>query len=252
MWVGKMKALAREILRWCVVAASGGYGAWQVVDVVWRVATRWKGGWFDALFVLLVPLLFAAPFLAVAYYCLRRQYRKLLLVLGAVGAVVLFGLLSMLPRQLGLFERMDACVRQNHAFAFFGLPLMLVVLLGPIYAAAWFFRLCQRLAYCRTRSPEERATPKTRPTHWLLCLGIVLLMSPMIGMMFAFRAVVQSSTQAQAMAFESSIENWLVWAMAGTTVGPFLLFLGLVRRRPIPDRAECHGQLNPSVRQCAE
>lgn len=84
-----MKTFAKESLRWSVVAICGAYGLWQLICAGRGFIHNWDGGWLEA-FVLSVPLFVAVPLLAVAYCCLRRQYRKLYLVLGVVGCVVLF------------------------------------------------------------------------------------------------------------------------------------------------------------------
>jgi hypothetical protein len=233
-----MKALAKEILRWCVIAASGGFGVWQLVDTVWHVATRWDGDWSDLLFCLiLVPAVLVAPFLAVAYFCLRRQYRKLFLVLGGVGAIAIFFGLTALPRELHLHELMHRHIRENPGLAFLGLPLSLLSMFVPIFAAAWFFRLCQRWAYPRQPGGEGKSPTKTRATYWLVWSGVLLLLlSPFVGAVSLLRSVMQPP--AQATLPESSMGNWLLWTMTGMTFGALLLFLGLVRRRPVRDVAE--------------
>jgi hypothetical protein len=184
------KTFFKEILRLSVIAVSGGYGLWQLIDAGRRaVGMRWSGDWSDILgfVVVLMPLLVAAPFLAVSYICLRRQYRKLLIVLGVVGCFALFVELSALPEQLGMFQFLDRHIHDNHEYAFLGLPLGLLVLFGPIYAAAWFYRLCHRFAY-----PSKPRT-RTRATRWLIWLGLLCMIAPpMIGMLVTFSKIMQS------------------------------------------------------------
>lgn len=67
---------------------------------------RWNGSWLGLVFMLIVSLAIAAPFLAIAYTCLRRQYRKLSLVFGVIGCILIFAELSALPEQLGIFQVM--------------------------------------------------------------------------------------------------------------------------------------------------
>ena len=62
------------------VVLCGGYGLWQLLDARRGAVAAWNGNWLDALFLLVFPLAVAAPLLAVAYICLRRQYPKLFLV----------------------------------------------------------------------------------------------------------------------------------------------------------------------------
>ena len=77
-----MKALAKEISRWGAIVASGGFGIWLLIDAG-RDVMRWNWSRLGLTAFTLIPCLaVAAPFLAVAYICLRRQYRKLFLVLG--------------------------------------------------------------------------------------------------------------------------------------------------------------------------
>ena len=233
----QMKTPAKEILRWCIIAASGGYGAWQLVYAGWRTATRWQGGWFDVFFFLLFPMLVAAPFLAIAYICLRRQYRNLFLVLGVVGAVALFGLLMALPDHLGI-ERYfhdnvhDIDTMRAHPWLdFLAGPFFLLCLFGPIYAAAWFYRLCRYLAYRGSPGWEERIRVKTRATRWLVWLGVSCMLLPAtVGMIITFNRVVQSpNTPVSSELVASSLD----WIIGFTTIGTLLIFLGLVHRQPV-------------------
>jgi hypothetical protein len=230
-----MKTLTKEILRWGVIAACGGYGVWQLVVAVRRcVGVRWNGDWYDGLafFVLILPLLRAAPFLAMAYLCLCRQYRKLFLVLGVVGAIIVFWEFMSLPEQLGLYQLMDHRIHEDHALTFLGLPLALLFLFGPAYAAAWFFRLCHRLAY-----PGTDRRPKTRATGWLVWSGAALLLTPVI-MVAASAAILVANIHAAKTVAPGASLNWLFWAAGLYVIGSLLLFLGLVRRRPIAEEEE--------------
>ena len=160
-----MKTLAKELLRWIAIFAGGGYGVRQLIYAV-RHILQSNGDWPGLMFVLIVDLAVASPLLAVAYFCLRRQYRKLFVVVGIVGSLAVFAELSILPEQLGMFEFMERCVRQSHDWAILGMPLALLMLFGPIFAAAWFYRLCLRLAYplpFGVERPRTRATRCPRP-----------------------------------------------------------------------------------------
>ncbi|MGA2871359.1 MAG: hypothetical protein ABSF34_19630 [Verrucomicrobiota bacterium] len=99
------------------------------------------------------------PFYIVAYYCVRREYRKIFHVLGVVGAVVVCGVLMDLP-----FRRpvMDFFVNHTEEYpwlVFLGLPVSLLFLFGPFYAAGWFYRLCNRLAQPRAGEGLESLKP---------------------------------------------------------------------------------------------
>jgi hypothetical protein len=222
------KTLAKEALRWLTIIAAGGYGLWQLADAARRVIRmQWTGDATDALavvFVSMIPLLMAAPFLAVAYFCLRRQYRKLFLVLGVVGGVAVFFGLHALPRQLGAFEFLKRHAHDDRGLGMLGLPLCLLMFFGPIYGAAWFYRLCDRLAY-----PGTPKRPKTQATHWLIWLGVLFSFAPMTIGLFTFTRAI---TEARPI---ESLDCQLHWTIALTLTGCLLIFLGLVRRQPIPE-----------------
>ena len=149
-----MKANAKEILRWTAIAIFGGFGIWALVSGGYPVITHIKGDWLDALFALAFVALFATPFLVVAYVCLRRQYRELFTVLGVVGAIVVFGVLVALPHRLHI---LDFFVRHGEDLpwvAGLGLPVSLIFLVTPFYAAAWVLRVCCRLA----QRPNKRSS----------------------------------------------------------------------------------------------
>jgi hypothetical protein len=223
--MSNIKTLVKEILRWGVIIASGGYGVWQLFDAGRRIILRWNGDLFDVLFLLLFPTIIAVPFLAVAYICLRRQYRKLFLVLGVIGSLVIFFELFFLPEQLGIFQFMDRHTDENHSFAILGLPIILLSFFGPIYAAAWFFRFCHRLA-----NPGMEKEPRTRATRWLIWSGVLcLVVSPMIALLVTFHHLAQSS---DAFVSPESINNLFRWIIGLSVIGTLLMFLGLVHRQP--------------------
>jgi hypothetical protein len=104
--MGTIKTRAQEILRWGAIAASGGFAAWMLVEAGRCGVGIHRRGVLDAsgVMMLMDPVLVALPFLAVAYICFRRQYRKLFLVLGVVGCIAVFCELFMLPDQLGFWD----------------------------------------------------------------------------------------------------------------------------------------------------
>jgi len=237
----QMKTFAKELLRWCVIAACSGFGVWQLVAAVWRIATQWEGGWFDAFFLLIFPIVIAAPFFAVAYSCLRRQYRKIFLVLGIVGAVAVFGLLMALPEWLGIekyfYDNMQSVdnMRARPWLDMLAGPFFLLCLFGPIYAAAWFYRLCRHFAYRGSPGWEEKNRVKTRATRWLVWLGVLCMLSSLFGMIVSFNRMTQS-TNAQLPS--GSLGGLLNWIMGLSMVGILLIFLGLVHRQPVLKRGE--------------
>lgn len=251
-----MKPLLKEVLRWCVIAASGGYGLWVLINVTWRIITRWEGGWFDVIFFLIFPLILTAPCFAVAWFCLLRQYRKLFLVLGAVGAIVLFGLLLELPDQLGIskyftgnLHNIDS-IRAHPWKNVFAGPFFLLCLFGPIYGAAWFYRLCRNLADRGSPGWEERRKVKTRATMGLVWLGVLcMLLPPVIGMTVTFNEIAQANNTSQSS--ESALYS-VAWMAGGVGIGYLLIFLGLVRRRPVITPRDNATLLEPTLAQSSD
>jgi hypothetical protein len=231
--VALMKALTKEILRWAVILAAGGCGVWQLIDGG-RAVLRHSGDGFGVAFILIVYLALAAPCLAVAYICLRRQYRELFLVGGVVGSFLVFAALTVLPEQLGAYEFLEHhTMDDGRGIAFLVFPLCLVMLFGPIYGTAWFFRLCHRLAY---PLPAEARRPKTQATHSLLWLGVLCLLVPMMIAMFFFAAHIVQSPHAPIAS--ESIDNALRWIIGFSVIGSLLVFLGLVNRQQVKETAE--------------
>lgn len=224
-----MNTQAKEILRWAAIVLFGGYGVLQLIEAGYLAAESPSDGF--ALEFSVFGGLFALPFLAVAYFCLRRQYRQLYLVLGAVGCLAIFVALSVLPTLLGVSEFIRRHEQENHAFGIFFLPLVLLTLFVPVYAAAWFYRFCHRFAY-----PNADKKPKTRATRWLVWLGIVsAALPPMVGMCMTFRQITQSPNAPVPPETASHLFNWTTSLVL---IGCFLVFLGLARRQPVADPCE--------------
>lgn len=150
-----MKTQPKEILRWIAIAVFGGFGVWASGSGSYQVITHADGHWVGSLFALGFLVLFATPFYVVAYICFRRRYRELFTVLGVVAAIVVFGVLISLPRHLHVYEFFDRHQRDMPWIVFLGLPVSLVCLFGPFYAAAWVLRLCRRLAQRPTMRSSE-------------------------------------------------------------------------------------------------
>ena len=107
-------------------------------------------------------MLFSLPFYVVAYICYRRQYQQLYSVLGVVGAIAVFGVLISLPQRWHFFDFFDRHLRDMPWMAFVGLPVSLLALFGPFYAAGWVFRVCRRLAQRLTICGSQQV-PAPRP-----------------------------------------------------------------------------------------
>ncbi len=149
-----MQTRTKEILRWIAIVVFGGFGIWTSVCASCLVIMPTDSNLVGSLFALSFLVLFAAPFYAVAYTCLRRQYRELFNILGVVGAIVVFGVLS-LPNHWLLNEFFVQRIDQSPWFAFLGLPVSLLCLFAPFYGATWFFRFCRHLTQRPALPPGE-------------------------------------------------------------------------------------------------
>ncbi len=229
-----MKTYIQEVLRWATIAVFGGFGAWVLYTGGQCVVRNWDDGWFSTLFVIFISLLISLPFLAVAYLCLQRQYRKIFLVVGIVGGILVFSVLISLPEWFGYHEYL-----RNHRepgnpwIGILGLPLSILFLFGPIYAAAWFFRLCYYLAYRGT--DKIKPGQKTRATGWLVGLGFCLFFAPTIALLYHSVIAVQSPTPSSSPEF---VNNWILWSMGLISLGVVVMFVGLVWRRPIAEQQD--------------
>jgi hypothetical protein len=135
----------KNILRWLTIAAFGGYGIISLFEGLVLMpdglAARGAIYWF---FILPFMLAYGGLFVAVAYFVLRRQYRHLRTLTSVLAAVVVFALLTFLPRDLGLYEHFLA--RDHSPWAIFlMLFLSLAALLLPFYGAGWTYRRVQAI-----------------------------------------------------------------------------------------------------------
>ena len=241
--MNKIKTYSQEFLRWGSIVVFGGYGAWTFLTWGCSVVDGWNGNWLGVLISLICPGLIAIPCLIIAYICFRRQYRKLFLLLGVVGCFVIYFELLSLPGQLGLYEYLDhdmhnmGAGRRSEWLSFIALPALLVFLFVPIYLAAWFFRICNRLAYPNILSSTK---PKTCATHWLVSLGVCLLVLPLLAMTLTFILIAESSPRPDTIVL---IDNLLICGTASSMLGAVLMLLGLVIRRPIPEQTDGDQQL---------
>jgi len=149
-----MKTNWKEIVRWAAVAVFGGFGIWTLLYGGYSIIIHNDGNWFGSLFVLGFLNLFAAPFVAVAYICFRRQYRELFNVLAAVGAYIVFGVLISLPNHWHVTE-LYRLTDKSPWLIFLALPVSFLCLFAPFYSATWFYRYCHRLAQPPTPPSSE-------------------------------------------------------------------------------------------------
>jgi hypothetical protein len=150
-----MTANGKEILRWTAIAVFGGLAVWLLSYSDYYVIKYSDGDWFGSFFLLGFTGLCAVPFVAVAYICYHRQYRELFNVLGAVGAIVVFGVLISLPNHWHVDEFWIRRVDQSPWLAFLAFPVSLLCLFVPFYGATWFYRYGHRLALPPTLPSSE-------------------------------------------------------------------------------------------------
>jgi hypothetical protein len=221
-----MTALTKEILRWIAIVLFGGFGLWVLLYSGYGVVVQSRGGWLERLLLLGILAAFAVPPLAIAYYCCCRQYRRIFIILGILSAIAVYVELMILPGQLGVHEFVARRIHNGeHEWAFVGLPISLLFLFGPIYAAAWFYRLCHRLAY----TPGEEQVPRTRATGWLVWLGVFCIVLPLLAMLLFFSLGISPTTPSSV----DSVHRWIVLGTGLSLLGALVAFLGLVIRRPV-------------------
>jgi hypothetical protein len=141
----RMKAHVRPSLRWAAVVLFGACGLYifgKGLSAYWQP----QGGWIDNLFIVLLFSVAASPFLWISHACLRQQYHLLVTPFAAVGAVVVVVALMSLPSQIGIMRYLIDHERDHPWLVIIALPLSLLFLFGPFYAARWFFDFCLRLA----------------------------------------------------------------------------------------------------------
>ncbi len=230
-----MKSHAEEILRWVTILVCAGGSAWQLAASRYALM-GWNSDWLTKLFQFSIHALLAGPFLAGIYFCFRREYRKLFLVLGAVGAIFLFCIFMALPERLGIDRYFENSlsnlekVRVRSWINFLAGPYYVLAMFGPIIIAAWFYRVCRYLAYHKLHILKEGEPhdPKTRSTRWLLWVGVLCMMLPSVaGLFITFNNITSAYSPDQ-------MDEWLYWTVGLGNIGILLLFLGLVRRRPVP------------------
>jgi hypothetical protein len=138
---------AKEALRWTAILGFAAFGFYHLVECL-RVLFRSfaEGDWAWAIFALFLTAVIAGVPLAISFFAFRREYRHLTIVVAVVAAFCVGGTLISLPSRFGIQEFVFQHTRETPWLIIIALPLSLLCLFGPFYAAAWFFRLCLRLA----------------------------------------------------------------------------------------------------------
>jgi hypothetical protein len=136
----------KEIIRWTVILGSGAVGLCVLVGFV-RELIHCIGDHSLGVALFLIPftLLFAGVPLSISYFAFTRQYRPIVGIVATIGALIVWGLLMSLPRRLGMYE-WPLRTKEMPWLFLIELPLALLSLFGPFYAAGWFYRFCLRFA----------------------------------------------------------------------------------------------------------
>jgi L-lactate permease len=135
----------RDVLRWAVITAFGGVGAWVLFAGTEPILEKSELGAWRLLFFLffLVP---SVPLLLISYFMHSREYRKARDIFAVLGALLVAALLQPIPRYLGVH---DFSQNINHFTKPLWvlpvlLPFIIVCLTMPYWAAVWFYRLFRR------------------------------------------------------------------------------------------------------------
>ena len=151
-----MNTRVKEILRWLAIVGFGGFALYMSIYFGYYVVTQpHQFDWVMVTFGLAILILLSSPFYTVAYICFRRQYRQLFKVAGVVGAIVVYGEINSLLRHWHLLEFRPIEVSEPPLHALGRVAVNLLVALGPLFAAAWIYRFCDRLAAPPPRPPEQ-------------------------------------------------------------------------------------------------
>ena len=126
-----MKGWTKEILRWVGVIVPGGYGIWGFMSSGAHVV-RINESWGIKPFALIFLAAIYSPFLAFAYICLRRHYRDLLIVFGALLAIGVCFLLDDLPHRLNVIDYSVGLIQKDPSWIIVFFPLSIVMLVGAI------------------------------------------------------------------------------------------------------------------------
>lgn len=226
-----MKKLLEEVLGGVTGLVCGCCGLCLLVAGVYDIVSHWEGQLAFTFLSLVLLLLYTVPLLAVAYFCFRREYLKIFLVVGVAGCFAVYGVLMTLPTWSGLFPHVFRQTPENLWHVLFGWLLVFIFFFGPIYAAAWFFRLCHYLAYRGTEGYNPAR--KTHATGWLVGLGLCVLLGSMLTMLIAFNTMAQSADPAPT---PKLIEGWIFWFTNFNLLGAAMMIAGLAWRRPVVER----------------
>lgn len=144
-----MNNVTKERLRWTAVVCVGGYGSFQLLASLRFMLSRPEKDWvFLLVFGIPTVLLVYGPLVLAAYFCGRRRYRTVLLMLSGVLAVQVFLFLGGLPVRSGFDHWLFS---PEIAIGHWWSPLLVIVaglvsLIVPFYVARWVFRLGLRTA----------------------------------------------------------------------------------------------------------
>lgn len=138
---------AKELLRWAMIVAFSSLGLYALPAHLRAIHHGYvERDWLWVIFSLWFGMLVTGIPLAISYLVFRRAYRRLTSIAAFLAALVLWSALMSLQRHFKVDEFFYSQVTVRTWFLFIALPVTLLGLFGPIYAAAWFYRRCMRLA----------------------------------------------------------------------------------------------------------
>lgn len=140
-----MKDNLKQILRWLTIAIFGGIGVYVVVASLWNLYTHFNHEWFHILLMLLLTFICSLIPLSIADCIYRRAYLQLITLSATVGSILVWGLLMRLSSS-GIQKYLSEHLLRNYGVDILGLPLSLLFLFGPFYAAFKFHDLFIKIA----------------------------------------------------------------------------------------------------------
>lgn len=140
------KPAVRPLVRWAGVIVFGGLGLFFLVETIVVLIRKPPEDWSGYVFTLAVTALMTLPLGWGAYSCWRQKYRNVVAVFAVVGAVLFYFVLTKLLHESEVMESLMQQQRTQRWLIWIMLPLSILFLIGPFFAAGLFYRFCMRCA----------------------------------------------------------------------------------------------------------
>ena len=137
---------AKMLLRWSAITGFGGYGVYSLITGLLPFSPLPDGQWgMFCFFFLPLVLAYSGPFIATAYFILRRQYRHLCTLIAGLAAIIFFGTLILITERLHVTESLESLNVWGKDFPWIALALSVSIaqIVIPFYAAGWAYRRAQ-------------------------------------------------------------------------------------------------------------